>query len=285
MEGNVALSNLNQITYKRFYWASELSDEFAAVVPVLSAQQVLRSGSLCGPDYNNSQWFPTTIIVLICSANHPSSGLLFSSHPCFLLTLQSLVLRAAFSMMPLLHVPSQPLHGPQTGSGVCWPPLIFLSEAAHILTLYPFALALLFVIHIAIQDLYLYSCSYQICTVQHSYQYSTVVMTRYDTAKFPECNPNSAAYWTYDLRQLALSLSYLICITDTSKIFRRLWRFNGSVWFSHSVLSDTLQPHGLWHTRLPCLSPTPRVCSYSCPLSPWCHLAISSSVVPFSSCP
>ena len=73
------------------------------------------------------------------------------------------------------------------GSGVCWPPLIFLSEAAHILTLYPFALALLFVIHIAIQDLYLYSCSYQICSVQHSYQYSTVVMTTYDTAKFPGC--------------------------------------------------------------------------------------------------
>lgn len=71
-------------------------------------RQVLRSGSLCGPDYNNSQWFPTTIKVLICSANHPSSGLLFSSHPCFLLSLQSLALRAAFSMLPLLHVPFSP---------------------------------------------------------------------------------------------------------------------------------------------------------------------------------
>ena len=58
--------------------------------------------------------FPPQSKQLICSASHPSTGLLFSSHPCFLLSLQSLVLRAAFSMLPLLHVPSQPLHGPQT---------------------------------------------------------------------------------------------------------------------------------------------------------------------------
>ena len=46
----------------------------------------------------------------------------------------------------------------------------------------------------------------------------------------------------------------------------------------------TLQPHRLQHTRLPCLSPSPRACSNSCLLSGWCHLTISSSVVPFSSC-
>ena len=57
-----------------------------------------------------------------------------------------------------------------------------------------------------------------------------------------------------------------------------------SVQFSHSVMSDSLRPHGLQHTRLPCPSPTPRACSNSCPLSQWCHPAISSSVVPFSSC-
>ena len=56
------------------------------------------------------------------------------------------------------------------------------------------------------------------------------------------------------------------------------------VQFSHSVMSDFLWPHELQHTRLPCLSPTPGVFSNSCPLSPWCHPAISSSVVPFSSC-
>ena len=58
-----------------------------------------------------------------------------------------------------------------------------------------------------------------------------------------------------------------------------------SVQFSHSVMSDFLWPHELQHARPPCPSPSPGVHSDSCPLSPWCHPAISSSVVPFSSCP
>ena len=49
-------------------------------------------------------------------------------------------------------------------------------------------------------------------------------------------------------------------------------------------MSDSLQPHGLQHARLPCPSPTPGAYSNSCPLSQWCHPTISSSVVPFSSC-
>ena len=53
---------------------------------------------------------------------------------------------------------------------------------------------------------------------------------------------------------------------------------------SHSVVSDSLPSHGLQHTRLPYPSPTPGVCSDSCPLSQWCHPSISSSVVPISSC-
>ena len=57
-----------------------------------------------------------------------------------------------------------------------------------------------------------------------------------------------------------------------------------SVQFSCSVMSDSLQPHGLQHARPPCPSPTPRVYSDSCPLSRWCHPTISFSVVPFSSC-
>ena len=57
-----------------------------------------------------------------------------------------------------------------------------------------------------------------------------------------------------------------------------------SVQFSHSVVSDSLRPHELQHARLPCPSPTPGLYSNSCPLSPWCHPATSSSVVPFSSC-
>ena len=51
-----------------------------------------------------------------------------------------------------------------------------------------------------------------------------------------------------------------------------------------SVVSDSLRPPGLQHTRPPCPSPTPGVSSNSCPLSRWCHPTISSSVVPFSSC-
>ena len=58
-----------------------------------------------------------------------------------------------------------------------------------------------------------------------------------------------------------------------------------SVQFSHSVVSDFLRPHELQHSRPPCSSPTPGVHSDSRPSSPWCHPAISSSVVPFSSCP
>ena len=56
-----------------------------------------------------------------------------------------------------------------------------------------------------------------------------------------------------------------------------------SVQFSHSVVSDSLRPHGLQHTRPLCPSPTPKVYSNSRPLSQWCHPTISSSVIPFSS--
>ena len=54
--------------------------------------------------------------------------------------------------------------------------------------------------------------------------------------------------------------------------------------FSCSVMSSTVWPHGLQHARPPFPSPSPGACSNSCPLSRWCHPAISSSVIPFSSC-
>ena len=57
-----------------------------------------------------------------------------------------------------------------------------------------------------------------------------------------------------------------------------------SVQFSHSVVSNSLRPHGLQHARLPCPSPTSGAYSNSCPSSRWCHSTISSFVVPFSSC-
>ena len=54
--------------------------------------------------------------------------------------------------------------------------------------------------------------------------------------------------------------------------------------FSHSVMSDSFQSHGLKYTRLPCPSPSSEVCSNSLPLCRWCHATNSSSIIPFSSC-
>ena len=62
-------------------------------------------------------------------------------------------------------------------------------------------------------------------------------------------------------------------------------RVHFSVQFSCSAVSDSLWPHGLQHARPPCPSPTPGAYSNSCPLSLWWHPTISSSVIPFSSCP
>ena len=60
-------------------------------------------------------------------------------------------------------------------------------------------------------------------------------------------------------------------------------QYKHSVQFSHSIVSNSLQPHELQHARPPCPSPTHRAYSNSCPLSQWCYPTISSSVVPFSS--
>ena len=64
----------------------------------------------------------------------------------------------------------------------------------------------------------------------------------------------------------------------------RIFMEGSSVQFSCSVMFNSLRPHEPQHTRPPCPSPTPRVYPNSCPLSPWCHPTISSSIVPFSSC-
>ena len=62
-------------------------------------------------------------------------------------------------------------------------------------------------------------------------------------------------------------------------------QIDGSVQFSHSVVFDSLWPHGLQHARPPCPSPSPGVYPNSCPLSRWCHPTISPSVIPFYTCP
>ena len=107
----------------------------------------------------------------------------------------------------------------------------------------------------------------------------------------------------YVLTTILRSPKYSMCFTSFNNT-RLLWRFNEARWkwhesvletlkyyaiiklllFSHSVMSDSLRPHGLQQARLPCPSLSPGVCSDSCPLS-WCYPTISSSVAPFSSCP
>ena len=89
--------------------------------------------------------------------------------------------------------------------------------------------------------------------------------------------------------QVATASRYISCIYSSYLYQMALlsltenlvpWRIQ----FSHSVVSDSLRPHGLQHARPPCPSPTPRVYSNSCPLSRWCPPVISSLVVSFSSC-
>ena len=67
------------------------------------------------------------------------------------------------------------------------------------------------------------------------------------------------------------------------KVYDVIFSYKLFLLFTCSVVSDSLQPHGLQHSRFPCSSPSPRVCSNSCPFSRWCHPTITSSVVPFYS--
>ena len=85
--------------------------------------------------------------------------------------------------------------------------------------------------------------------------------------------PNWCKEWSKSER-LSFSEGYPQCCSNYKL---------SSVQFSRSVMSNSLQPHGLQHARLPCPSPTPRAYSNSCPLSRWCHPTISPSVIPFSS--
>ena len=96
--------------------------------------------------------------------------------------------------------------------------------------------------------------------------------------------------WHFAVRKACSSLSVIYLSTTGSEswalTFQKLFnRSFSSVQFSCSVVSGSLWPHESQHARPPCPSPTPGVYSNSCPSSRWCHPAVSSSVVPFSSCP
>ena len=88
---------------------------------------------------------------------------------------------------------------------------------------------------------------------------------------------NSTATWTH-----SLTIQSSAC-TDTSEYIPKGLKTLLLV-FSHSVMSHSLWPHGLQHSRFPCPSPSPGACSNSCLLSRWCHPNIMPSVIPFSSC-
>ena len=82
-----------------------------------------------------------------------------------------------------------------------------------------------------------------------------------------------------------LAIQYTVVTRIETRVTKTLGEtFVSSVQFSCSVMSDSLRPYGLQHTRLPCPSPPPGACPNSCPLSQWCHTTIVSSVIPFSSC-
>ena len=83
--------------------------------------------------------------------------------------------------------------------------------------------------------------------------------------------------------EISTSLKFYIILIWLRKFYIKVR--HQSIQFTRSVVSDSLRPHELQHSRPPCPSPTPRVHSNSCPSSWWCHPAISSSLVPFSSCP
>ena len=109
-------------------------------------------------------------------------------------------------------------------------------------------------------------------------------------SSFHSSCPTSSTFCTYKLmlvlqakRRKIVKLSFL----RLSPCFTCIPHFTvqfSSVQFSHSVISNSLPPHGLQHSRPPCPSPTPRVYSNSSQLSQWCHPTISPSVFPFSSC-
>ena len=80
-------------------------------------------------------------------------------------------------------------------------------------------------------------------------------------------------------------ISFLITSLSSNSFQILLIDWSASVQFSHSVMSNSLRPHELQHARPPCPSPTPGVHPNPRPSSRWCHPAISSPVIPFSSCP
>ena len=97
-------------------------------------------------------------------------------------------------------------------------------------------------------------------------------------------NPMDRGAWSATIHRVTKSQTRLKQLGMHTGTVSWEWATVFEVQFSRSVMSDSLQPHGLQHARPPCPSPTPEVHSNACPWSRWWHPTISSSVVPFSSC-
>ena len=98
----------------------------------------------------------------------------------------------------------------------------------------------------------------------------------------PETHQGILVFWALDAWTSCLATCNKSCTFLHHNATSVDWLYYVQVQFSHSVVSDSLWPHGLQHTRFPCPSPTPRLYSNSHPLSLWCHPTISASVVLFS---
>ena len=101
----------------------------------------------------------------------------------------------------------------------------------------------------------------------------------------PEFESLSCMIWGKWLKLYGLPCFFLYVFNGNKKIYLAFGvNTKYCNQFSRSVVSDSLWPHGLQHSRILCPSPTPGACSNSCASSWWCHPTISSSVIPFSSC-
>ena len=110
---------------------------------------------------------------------------------------------------------------------------------------------------------------------------NTIIVGNYNTP----LTPMDRLYWQKINKKTQTSNDILDQL-DLIYVYRAFHpKANSLVQFSQSVVSDSLQLHELQHVRPPCPSPTPGAYPNSCPLSRWCHPTISSSAVPFSSCP
>ena len=118
------------------------------------------------------------------------------------------------------------------------------------------------------------------------------LVNRASSAQSSSINGNDQESKEMIINRAQTGLYFCIAISSIKpsmkKSCSRVLTSGGRVWkivqFSRSVMSTSLQPHGLQHARLPCPSSTPQAYSDSRPFSQWCHPTISSSVIPFSSC-